>query len=385
MSKFWNFIKNEQNEDEVELRISGEIISDDDAWIYQWFGIAHASPNAFRKELDKYKGKNIKVWIDSYGGDVFAAAGIYNALKNHDGKVTTIIDGKAMSAASVIAMAGEEIQISPVGIMMIHNPWTGAVGEAKDMRHAADVLDEVKSTIINAYQSKTGLSRNKISELMDKETFMSAKKAVKEKFADKVLFDSNLEANSIQDNFTFSRLAIQNSMADSMNKFFEIAKKNELNESKTNDAKQTQLESDANITNIKKGEQPMCKTIEELKNAYPDLVTKIENVAKDEGKKEERQRIQAIEEISNSIDPELIRKAKYEDVIDAKELAFKALQKDSAKGDEYLKNIKDDSEKSGIKDVDALPTEQKTKEQQKEVENNLIDKIVNGANKRRIG
>lgn len=124
MNRFWNFIQNEQNDEEVELRISGEIMSDDRAWIYEWFGIPVSSPNAFRKELGKHKGKNIKVWIDSYGGDVFAGAGIYNALKEHDGKVTTIIDGKAMSAASVIAMAGDEIHISPVGIMMIHNPWT---------------------------------------------------------------------------------------------------------------------------------------------------------------------------------------------------------------------------------------------------------------------
>ncbi|ELK38799.1 peptidase S14, ClpP [Brevibacillus agri BAB-2500] len=184
-----------------------------------------ATPNAFKSELSQHKGKDITVWIDSWGGDVFAAAGMYNALKEHDGKVTVKIDGKAASAGSVIAMAGDEVWISPVGILMIHNPWTGAQGEAKDMRHAADVLDEVKETLINAYQAKTGLSRNKISKLMDEETWMSAKKAVSEGFADGILYSQTQgeepEAAVIENSFMFSRMAIQNSVTSSMQRFFE--------------------------------------------------------------------------------------------------------------------------------------------------------------------
>jgi len=222
--RFWNFrrVMNELGEEEVELRIEGEIVSDDDAWIYEWFGMSATTPNAFRQALAEYKGKNITVWIDSWGGDVFAAAGIYNALKEHDGVVTVKVDGKAVSAASVIAMAGDRVLMSPVSIMMIHNPWTGARGEAKDMRHIADVLDEVKEALINAYQAKTGLSRNKISRMMDEETWMSARKAMAEGFADGMLYtEAQSDDEPVQNAYSFSRLAIQNSIDGVMRRFLE--------------------------------------------------------------------------------------------------------------------------------------------------------------------
>ncbi len=218
--RFWSFIQNADNQDEVELRIEGEIVSDDDAWIYEWFGIASTSPNAFRAELAQHTGKNITVWIDSWGGDTTAAAGIYNALKEHKGKVTVKIDGKAVSAASVIAMAGEEVKISPVGIMMIHNPWSGIRGEAKDMRHMADVLDEVKDSIINAYQMKTKMSRKKLAEMMDNETWMSPKTAMSEGFVDEILY-TGTDGSQAQNSFILSHLAIQNSASESMRRFIE--------------------------------------------------------------------------------------------------------------------------------------------------------------------
>jgi ATP-dependent Clp protease protease subunit len=224
IARFWNFIKNAKEPEEVELRIEGEIVSDDEAWIYEWFGIDVASPNAFRKELAEHKGKNITVWVDSWGGDVFAAAGMYNALKEHKGKVTTKVDGKAVSAGSVIAMAGDEILMSPVSIMMIHNPWSRATGEAKDMRKAADVLDEVKETIMNAYQLKTGKDRAEISDLMDEESWMSAKKAMNEGFVDGVLYSGSTEM-VVENSYTLSGMAIQNSVDQSMQKFFEQMKK----------------------------------------------------------------------------------------------------------------------------------------------------------------
>ena len=156
-------------------------MDDEDAWLYSWFGDPSASPIKFRTELSKHNNKPLTVWIDSYGGNVFAASGIYTALKEHKGGVTVKIDGKAMSAASVIAMSGDRILMSPTALMMIHNPITGAYGYAKDLRKAADVLDEVKETIINAYAFKSGRTRNSVSALMDGESYMSAKTAIKEK------------------------------------------------------------------------------------------------------------------------------------------------------------------------------------------------------------
>lgn len=207
---FWKFIINkaEGKDEEVELRIDGDIVDDDDIWIYEWFGYEATAPNEFRDELKKHVGKDITVWIDSYGGSVFAAAGIYNALKEHKGKITVKIDGKAMSAASVIAMAGDEILMSPLAIMMVHNPLSGAYGYASELRKTADALDIIKDALINSYQLKTGKKREEISALMDSETYMSAATAVKEKFADGMLYG---DIADVQNSIAFSRSGILNS------------------------------------------------------------------------------------------------------------------------------------------------------------------------------
>lgn len=220
---FWNFAKNENNEDEIELKIDGDIVMDDDFWS-MLFGTENVTPKGFMSELSQYKGKNINVWINSYGGDVYAASRIYTALKQHKGKVTVKVDGVAISAASVIAMAGDEILMSPTSIMMIHNPWGNFQGEAEDLRHGADVLDEVKQTIINAYQLKSNKSRAKISQMMDEETWMSAKKAVNEGFADGMLYSDSKEEQPEEqpsNSFMFSRFAIQNSINNRTKNFLE--------------------------------------------------------------------------------------------------------------------------------------------------------------------
>ena len=130
----------------------------------------------------------VTVWINSPGGDCVAAAQIYNMLKDYKDSVTVKIDGIAASAASVIAMAGDEALMSPVSMLMIHNPATAAFGDSAEMQKAIDMLSGVKDSIINAYEVKTGLSRAKLSHLMDAETWMDANKAVELGFADDILF-----------------------------------------------------------------------------------------------------------------------------------------------------------------------------------------------------
>lgn len=135
------------------------------------------------------------MWINSPGGDCVAAAQIYNMLMDYKGSVTVKIDGIAASAASVIAMAGTKVYVSPVSMLMIHNPMTVAMGNAADMEKAIDMLSSVKDSIINAYELKTGLSRAKISHLMDDETWMDANKAVELGFADEILSRPKLTAS----------------------------------------------------------------------------------------------------------------------------------------------------------------------------------------------
>ncbi|MDE5583695.1 MAG: Clp protease ClpP [Ruminococcus sp.] len=180
-NKFWNF-KNSDAE-EAELIFNGPI-SDE-----TWWG-DEITPAMFRDELSKVKG-NLTVWLNSPGGDCFSASQIYTMLRNHNGKITVKIDGIAASAASVVAMAGDETLISPTGMIMIHNPMTIASGNKSDMEKTISILDEVKESIINAYARKTGLPHNKISRLMDEETWMNAEKALQLGFVDGILFDEN--------------------------------------------------------------------------------------------------------------------------------------------------------------------------------------------------
>ncbi len=156
-----------------------------------WFD-DDVTPQLFKDELNSGTG-DITVWINSPGGDCVAAAQIYNMLSNYKGKVTVKIDGIAASAASVIAMAGDTVLVSPVSMLMIHNPATIAWGDHAEMQKAIDMLSEVKESIINAYVLKTGLSRPKLSHLMDAETWMDANKAVELGFADEIMVRAKAE------------------------------------------------------------------------------------------------------------------------------------------------------------------------------------------------
>lgn len=196
MRKFWNFT----DEGEARtLRIEGQIADE------TWFG-DEVTPQLFKNDLISGTG-DITLWINSPGGDVFAAAQIYNMLMDYQGDVHVVIDGLAASAASVIAMAGTTVSMSPVAMMMIHNPWTFAQGEAKDMAKVIEMLGEIKESIINAYELRTGLSRTKISHLMDSESWFNAKKAVELGFADKLLFEKEeTPEQDHQNSYTFSRV-----------------------------------------------------------------------------------------------------------------------------------------------------------------------------------
>ncbi len=147
----------------------------------------------FRAELFSGSGP-VTIWINSPGGDCMAASQIYTMLMDYKDEVTVKIDGIAASAASVIAMAGTKVLMSPTAMMMIHNPATIAAGDHTDMEKAIEMLDEVKESIINAYEIKTSLSRAKLSHLMDAVTWMNAAKAVELGFADDILKDEKTAA-----------------------------------------------------------------------------------------------------------------------------------------------------------------------------------------------
>ncbi len=191
MRRFWNFRNDVNQPEDGVLTVDGVLMTDD--WWDDDDGVT--SSRAFKKALAKYR--NVTVVINSPGGDVMAGAEMYSALREHStsgkGRVTVKITALAASAASVVAMAGDEILMSPVAYMMVHNPWSFMAGNADDMRKEADALDEIAEGIINAYQLRTHKSRAKLKELMDGESYMNARRCIAEGFADGLLYEAPME------------------------------------------------------------------------------------------------------------------------------------------------------------------------------------------------
>ena len=230
MKKFWKWKNQTQNSPtERVLTLNGTIAEE------SWFD-DDITPQLFKEELLSGSG-DITVWINSPGGDCVAAAQIYNMLMDYKGNVTVKIDGIAASAASVIAMAGTEVLMSPVSTMMIHNPATVAMGDHNEMQKAIEMLNEIKESIINAYEIKTGLSRAKLSHLMDSETWMNANKAIELGFADGIISrdafpekeededeDEEEKKKSTDNSVLFSRKALNTALINKMEKHYSNSK-----------------------------------------------------------------------------------------------------------------------------------------------------------------
>ena len=203
MNRFWNWkqnsIRNEETGEEVIERVLefyGTIAEN------SWFD-DDITPAMFRDELFSGTGP-VTIFLNSPGGDCIAASQIYTMLMEYKGSITVKIDGIAASAASVIAMAGTEVLMAPTAMMMIHNPATIAFGDHKDMEKAIDMLGEVKESIINAYELKTGQSRKTLSKMMDEETWMNAGKCIELGFADGMIEDARKPASDEAYSFSAS-------------------------------------------------------------------------------------------------------------------------------------------------------------------------------------
>lgn len=219
MKKFWKWknqmVLNQETQEQMPERtlfLNGVVAED------SWFD-DDVTPQLFKDELFAESG-DVTIWINSPGGDCVAAAQIYNMLMDYKGNITIKIDGIAASAASVIAMAGTKVLMSPVSMMMIHNPATVAWGDSAEMQKAIDMLSEVKESIINAYEIKTGMNRVKLSHLMDAESWMNANKAVELGFADDILHRPGETEDIAQPQIAmmFDKAAVTNSLLDKIAK-----------------------------------------------------------------------------------------------------------------------------------------------------------------------
>lgn len=215
MTKFYNFVDRGES---VDLYISGDIVRNDDKEWYEAWGFECTSAKSFKEDLSKCDGKPVNIYIDSYGGDVQVASSIYSALKEYPAKKTVKIASIAASAASVIAMAGDTILMAKTALIVIHDPLTYAEGNVSDFTQVIESLNVVKESILNAYTSKSNLSREKIAELMTAETWLNYNTALEYGFIDGEIGKEDELPEEVINGFKNQRMAIYNRLQDEFKK-----------------------------------------------------------------------------------------------------------------------------------------------------------------------
>lgn len=290
------------------INLKGEIVSDDRADIYRQLGYTCTSPKDFADLSDG--GEDIEVVINSQGGSVTDASEIFTALKDYKGQVTAKIVGFAGSCASWIAMAADKVKISPMGFIMIHNASSVAMGDNREMDSAGNMLKTVDEAIRNAYKEKTGLSDEELKDLMDNETWFNSSKALEKNFADEILF----EEEALVSNSFFNDLKIPSK------EILNIINKNQ------------------------EEREEVVMDLKELQEKHPDLYNEVMNLGKEEGKKEERERIQNIENLEVDGFKELVNKAKFETFESPEKLAMNILKAQKEQGEKTVKDFLEDKD-----------------------------------------
>ena len=297
----WNIVKNDDKN--AELMLYGDI-----AESFWGDTISAKEVTEYLADLDV---ENINVYINSNGGVVDTAIAINNALRRHKAKVTVNIDGIAASAATLITCAGDTVKMPKNALFMMHNPLTIAMGDSEEMRKQADVLEKYKNSIMETYLQKVNIDKEKLSELMDNESWLSAEEALKYGFIDEIIENADIQV--------VENKVISNNMVFNMAEF-----KN--------------FNVDKNIKNNGKGSEKMTR--EEIKNQYPDIYAEIINEGKEIGIKEERTRIQEIENLGYN--HEVVDKSKFEEPKNARDLALEIVSLMKQENQNKLNRIQDE-------------------------------------------
>lgn len=317
--KFWNFKAAAGAGKAPELRIYGDI--------GDWMDV---DSKRFAADLAALGDvPELAVRINSDGGSVFTAQAIYSMLRRHAAAVTVYIDGIAASAATIIAMAGDRIVMPANAMMMIHNPLTGLWGNANDMREMADLLDKIRETLLAVYREKTGLSDEKLVELLDAETYLTAAEAVELGFATEVEESLRIAASLSRTQMVVNGLTLDHERHGKMPETW-------LNQAPTN----TQTAGPAGQPEEKE-RQPM--NLEQLKAEHPDLFRAVRDEGVQAGQAQERARIQAIEELAIGGHEQLIAEAKFKTGVTAEAVAVALIKAEKAQKDKFLADRQNDA------------------------------------------
>lgn len=358
--RFWNFVANQEG-NTAELILYGEI-SD-----YSWYG-DEITPAEFNNDLKTLGAvEEITVRINSGGGDVFAAVAIYTRLKEHKAKITVKIDGWCASAATIIAMAGDTIEISVGGIFMIHDPAAGVLGyyKADELKKIADELETIKQSIVNCYMTVSDKSEEEIKSLMTDETWFTGQEAVEAGFCTAVMF------TEVQTEVEDAEKVIVNSIPISISGFHTVPK-----------GLLGYANSHNNKPNAENSKEDKKMTLEELKKNHPEVANAYKNeiMAGMGGADQtaavdaERARIKAIDEITLPGFEDMANKAKYEEPVSAEAFAMQIVAAQKKAGKSFLNNREDDINDSGVKDVTPAPNKGHNGEEE-DPYGDLIDKL----------
>lgn len=351
-------------ENDAEISMYGEVVDTRpvDFWTGQPVSGNFIMLDEFLRDLDELKNKqNITVHINSVGGDLYAGVAIYNRLKSLPANVTTVNDGLAASAGSIIFQAGNTRKVNAGSNVMIHQAMGFLYGyyNSKQLKDAIKQLDAGNKAAVNIYAEASGRDADSIKTLVDKETWFTGQEAVDAGFADELIDDGLPVSMSL----TADRKAMMvNGMMMSTRGMSNIPQSIPVMPAQNTvspaapapgEDKNTQKDGGTNMENI--------KTVDELRAAFPDLVAQVESAAQAAGNtagvEAERARIQGIEAIENAIaDKALINDAKYgEKPLTAEQLAFKAMQAQAAIGATVLTNMTKDGAASGVEGVETTP------------------------------
>lgn len=322
------------------VKIKGPIVSNDTASFYDWIGWDCCSPEKVETALSEANGEDVTLEINSPGGTCVSGFEIYNRIRGYSGKVTAHVS-YACSAATMIACAADQVLMSEAGIYMIHNTQGRAEGDYRDMNGEGDALMQFNESLINVYEKKTGMSREDIQKLMDESTYMGPKRAMEYKFVDGLLPETRGEGNLIQTAVAAEVPIVPEDIAKEVMAMF---KNRQVAPVQQSNAEEPQK---------KKGERIM--TLEEFKaqsvEASEELKMIIEN-AKNEAIKEERNRLEKLDELKGVVSEADLHDAKYgENPIDAPTLAYQSAVKNKELAKNYQKNAMDDARESGVNDV----------------------------------
>lgn len=337
----------------MKIEVKGPIISDSDQFIYDWFRIPATSPSKVNRAIQTAIQNGVQeltIEINSGGGSVFSGAEIWTALKSFAGMIKVQVVGLAASAASVIAMAGTTIEMSPVGQLMIHNAKTKAEGDYRVMQDTGNLLQNVNKSLMSTYIMRTKLSEEELKGMMDKETWMTAQQAKDLGFIDNIMFENQLDAVADANHEMLINGVLPQAVIDKMRQ--ELAKdpiQNVVNNSEAEPPMENQ------------GGTPM--TLEELQNKHPELFNQVKQTGYDEGVKAENERIKAIEEIAPVGNDALVQAAKFDKPVTAEQLAVQIVKNQKEAGAAFYTNAQQDAEQLQDISGEQAPENQATSEQ----------------------